>query len=84
MNGSEAAEAAEWAARTETVDPELQDDPDDPELHEEPAGAEGDPELREEAPQKPSAEEPRPDASAMSPVTTMISTMMILAMKMMI
>ena len=32
MNGSEAAEAAGWAARTE-MDPELQDDP---ELHEEP------------------------------------------------
>ena len=59
MNGSEAAEAAEWAARTETVDPELQDDPDDSELHEEPADIKvGDPELHEEAPQKPSVEEP--------------------------
>ena len=51
MNGSEAAEAAEWSARTETVDPELQDDPeleDDPEPHEEPAGIDDDFEFHDE------------------------------------
>ena len=51
MNGSEAAEAAEWAARTEQT---IRSCTDDPELHEEPADVEvGDPELHEEAPQKP-------------------------------
>ena len=65
MNGSEAAEAAGWAARAETAGPELQSDPeleDDPEPHEEPAGA--DDGLSEEPPaaqpQKPSTEEPQP------------------------
>lgn len=55
MNGSETAEAAEYTARAEIVDPELQDDP---ELLDEPADTGGDPELLDEAPQKPSLEEP--------------------------
>ena len=54
MAEPEAAEAAGWSAKIKTVDLEL----DDP--HEHLAGAD-DPELHDEAPQKPSPEAPQPD-----------------------
>ena len=78
MNGSEAAEAAEAA----TWDPELQDNQDDPELRDEPTGAEGDRSCATRR-RRSQARKSRVRIQVMSPVT-MISTMMILTMKMMI